>query len=143
LLYIPVTIASDNYAMYLLHCIPKGFQAVLNNFLYKCLNIQPNSVRVIVFNITFNNISVILWQKLEDLEKTTDLPQVTDKLYHIMPISLRVRILADKLFVLPSAGFEPTRSIHCSTHSLRIMINHLASSTKFTLYIKTYSFVLS
>jgi hypothetical protein len=45
-------------------------------------------------------------------------------LYHIMPISLRVRILADKLFVLPSAGFEPTWSIHCSTHSLRIMINH-------------------
>jgi hypothetical protein len=24
------------------------------------------------------------WKKLEYLEKTTDLPQVTDKLYHIM-----------------------------------------------------------
>jgi hypothetical protein len=32
-------------------------------------------------NATFNNISVISWQwKLEDTEKTTDLPQVTDKL---------------------------------------------------------------
>jgi hypothetical protein len=31
-------------------------------------------VRVIVFNATFNNIS----------EKTTNLSQVTDKLYHIM-----------------------------------------------------------
>ena len=31
-------------------------------------------VRVMVFNATFNNISVL----------TTDLPQVTDKLYHIM-----------------------------------------------------------
>jgi hypothetical protein len=39
-----------------------------------------------LFNDTFNNISVILWQsvlwwkKPEDLEKTTDLLQVTDKL---------------------------------------------------------------
>ena len=33
-----------------------------------------------VFNATFNNISVIS----EYLEKTTDLSQVTDKFYHIM-----------------------------------------------------------
>jgi hypothetical protein len=40
-----------------------------------------------VFNITFNNISVISWRSvllLEETEKTTDLSQVTDKLYHIV-----------------------------------------------------------
>ena len=44
----------------------------------------------VVFNATFNNISIILWQSVllaEETEypvKTTDLPQVTDKFYHIM-----------------------------------------------------------
>ena len=40
-----------------------------------------------VYKATFNDISVISWQSVlfvEDTGKTTDLPQVTDKLYHIM-----------------------------------------------------------
>ena len=37
-----------------------------------------------VFNATFNNISVISWRSVLLVEKTTDLPQVTDNLYHIM-----------------------------------------------------------
>jgi hypothetical protein len=45
---------------------------------------------IMVFNSTFNNISVISWQPVllvEETEvprKTIDLPQVTDNLYHIM-----------------------------------------------------------
>ena len=40
--------------------------------------------RIMVFNATFNNISVISWRSVLLVEETTDLPQVTDKLYHIM-----------------------------------------------------------
>jgi hypothetical protein len=55
-----------------------------------------------VFNATFNNISVISWQSVllvEDLEKTIDLSQVTDKLNHIM------------LYTLPWSRFKLTISV--------------------------------
>jgi hypothetical protein len=45
---------------------------------------------LMVFNATFNNISGVSWRsvllgrKTEYLEKTTDLSQVTDNLYHLM-----------------------------------------------------------
>ena len=54
--------------------------------------ISINRIRlsVMVFNATFNNISVISWRSVllvketEYPEKTTDLSQITDTLYHII-----------------------------------------------------------
>jgi hypothetical protein len=65
-------------------------------------------VRVIVFNITFNNISAISWWSVllvEDTrvpEKTTDLPQATHKFYHIMLYGVH----------LAWAGFKLTRLLY-------------------------------
>jgi len=58
-------------------------------FDYIFLNGNPRwlGVKVMVFNTTFNNISVTLWLSVllvEYLEKTTNLSQVTDKRCHIM-----------------------------------------------------------
>ena len=55
-------------------------------FTNNCLNVNAviERVWVLLFNATFNNISVILWRSVLLVEKTTDLQQVTEKLYHIM-----------------------------------------------------------
>ena len=59
--------------------------------MYKMLIFLDNDVCLFVylmeFYATFNNISVISWQSVllvVDPEKTTDLSQITDKLYYKM-----------------------------------------------------------
>ena len=62
---------------------------MINNMFFVliiCIVKVPNKVTVMVFNATFNIISDISCRSvlLVGAEKTTDLSQVTDKLYHIM-----------------------------------------------------------
>ena len=51
----------------------------------KCLSIHNFRVRVMVFNVTFNNISVVSWQSVLLVEETGENHEsVTDKLYHML-----------------------------------------------------------
>ena len=74
----------------------------LNPLFYKHLGWESKSLSVdvclMVFNATFNNYSVISWRSVLLVEETTDLPQVTDELYHIM------------LYTSPWSRFELTAS---------------------------------
>jgi hypothetical protein len=70
-------------------------------------------VCLMVFNTTFNNISVISWQSVllvEDPDETTDLSRVTDKLYHIM------------LYTSPWLKFELTTSVVIGTDCIQVYI---------------------
>ena len=60
-------------------CLQKLF-ILWNSMLWYALHVYR--FRFMVFNATFNNISVISWRSVLLVEKTTDLSQVTDKLSH-------------------------------------------------------------
>ena len=81
-------------------------------------------VRVMVFNVNFNNISVILcWSLLlvEETglpEKTTDLSQVSDKLYYIMLHRVRLGWTGFELATLVLMCTDWTGSCKSSYHTI-------------------------
>ena len=81
-------------------------------------------VRVVVFNATFNNIAVTSWLSVLLVGetgvpgKTTDLPQVTSKLYHTMvyPSTSRLSGIRTALFIWNRKKKHFGVNVHCSQH---------------------------
>ena len=73
---------------------------VQNALIYKIFSSWFQREIIMVFIATFNNISAISWRsvywwkKLQYIEKTTDLSQVTDNIYNIFLIQVDI---SDKL----------------------------------------------
>jgi hypothetical protein len=77
-----------------------------------------------VFNATFNNISVKSWWLVLLVEETTDLPQVTDKLYHIVLYRVHLARVGFKLTTLEVIGIDCIGSCKANYHTITTSLSY-------------------
>ena len=98
-----------------------------------------------VFNATFSDISVILWwsvllvEKPEYLEKTTELLQVTDKLYHTIFCWVHLAWVGFELTMLEVLGTDCIGSYKSNNHTITTaLIVEKKCQKNHLVYLKVY-----